>query len=158
MWNNGCAGYRRWGSLETNRRVVRGGSWNNNQDNARAAYRNNNTPDNRNNNLGFRVVCSSHIVRPPSKAQASAAICLPVANRPGLETMPAISGNERRLRFALRGEGFLMAQRRPAHPLDSGRAYIKSRCLLGDSSETPYVACLQPPSNLPNSATLALTC
>jgi hypothetical protein len=42
---------------------VRGGSWNNNQDNARAAYRNNNTPDNRNNNMGFRVVCSSHIVR-----------------------------------------------------------------------------------------------
>ena len=43
---------------------MRGGSWNNNQDNARAAYRNNNTPDNRNNNLGFRVVCSSHIVHP----------------------------------------------------------------------------------------------
>ena len=38
---------------------MRGGSWNNNQDNARSAYRNNNTPDNRNNNLGFRVVCSS---------------------------------------------------------------------------------------------------
>ena len=38
------------------RRVVRGGSWNNNHRNARAAYRNNNHPDNRNNNLGFRVV------------------------------------------------------------------------------------------------------
>jgi hypothetical protein len=36
--------------------VLRGGSWNNNQNNARAAYRNNNTPDNRNNNIGFRVV------------------------------------------------------------------------------------------------------
>jgi formylglycine-generating enzyme required for sulfatase activity len=34
-------------------RVVRGGSWNNNPDNARSAARNNNTPDNRNNNIGF---------------------------------------------------------------------------------------------------------
>ena len=35
---------------------MRGGSFNNNQNNARAAYRNNNTPDNRNNENGFRVV------------------------------------------------------------------------------------------------------
>jgi len=34
---------------------VRGGAWNNNQNNARCAYRNRNNPDNRNNNLGFRV-------------------------------------------------------------------------------------------------------
>jgi len=38
--------------------VVRGGSWNNNQRNARCAYRNRNIPDNWNNNLGFRVVVS----------------------------------------------------------------------------------------------------
>ena len=44
--------------------MVRGGSWNNNQDNARAAYRNNNTPDNRNTNIGFRVLLSSHIHHP----------------------------------------------------------------------------------------------
>jgi len=44
----------------TARRVVRGGSWNNNQANARAAYRNNNAPDNRNNNVGFRLACASH--------------------------------------------------------------------------------------------------
>ena len=37
-------------------RVLRGGSWNNNPTNLRSAYRNNNTPDNRNNNVGFRVV------------------------------------------------------------------------------------------------------
>jgi hypothetical protein len=49
----GCPG--RW------RRVVRGGSWNNNQDNARASNRNNNHPNNRNNNIGFRVVCLPHI-------------------------------------------------------------------------------------------------
>jgi len=45
--------------------VLRGGSWNNNQENARAEYRNNNHPDNRNNNIGFRVVVLSHIHRPP---------------------------------------------------------------------------------------------
>jgi len=38
------------------RRVVRGGSWNNNPQNLRSANRNRNTTDNRNNNLGFRVV------------------------------------------------------------------------------------------------------
>jgi hypothetical protein len=35
---------------------MRGGSWNNPADNARAAYRNNRHPTNRNNNVGFRVV------------------------------------------------------------------------------------------------------
>ena len=40
-------------------RVLRGGSWNNNSRNTRSANRNRNTPDNRNNNNGFRVVCVS---------------------------------------------------------------------------------------------------
>ncbi|MEO1622362.1 MAG: hypothetical protein AAFU53_15195, partial [Cyanobacteria bacterium J06632_3] len=35
----------------------RGGSWNNNPRNCRSASRNNNTPGNRNNNIGFRVSC-----------------------------------------------------------------------------------------------------
>jgi hypothetical protein len=35
--------------------VIRGGSWNNKPTNSRSANRNNNTPDNRNNNLGFRL-------------------------------------------------------------------------------------------------------
>ena len=35
-------------------RVNRGGSWNNNAANCRAANRNSNEPGNRNNNLGFR--------------------------------------------------------------------------------------------------------
>ncbi|MBS0511263.1 MAG: hypothetical protein JSR42_08775 [Proteobacteria bacterium] len=34
---------------------MRGGGWNNNPDNARSANRNRNTPDNRNNNSGFRL-------------------------------------------------------------------------------------------------------
>jgi hypothetical protein len=38
------------------KRVLRGGSWNNNPRNARAARRNNNQPDNTNDNNGFRVV------------------------------------------------------------------------------------------------------
>lgn len=38
------------------RRVVRGGSFDNNQNNVRCAYRNRNNPDNRNNNVGFRIV------------------------------------------------------------------------------------------------------
>jgi hypothetical protein len=35
--------------------VNRGGSWNNNARNCRVSNRNNNEPDNRNNNLGFRL-------------------------------------------------------------------------------------------------------
>ena len=39
-------------------RVWRGGAWNNNATNCRSAYRNHNEPDNRNNNLGFRLARS----------------------------------------------------------------------------------------------------
>jgi hypothetical protein len=39
--------------------VARGGSWNNNRDNAACAYRNNNHPQNRNNNIGFRCAKTS---------------------------------------------------------------------------------------------------
>ena len=39
----------------------RGGSWNNNRLNCRCAYRNNNAPGNRNNNIGFRVCVAPHI-------------------------------------------------------------------------------------------------
>ncbi|MCX6868862.1 MAG: RNA-directed DNA polymerase [Verrucomicrobia bacterium] len=40
-------------------RVLRGGNWNNNADNCRVANRNNNSPGNTNNNIGFRTVRSS---------------------------------------------------------------------------------------------------
>ena len=36
-------------------RVLRGGGWINNGQNLRSAYRNYNPPDNRNNNIGFRL-------------------------------------------------------------------------------------------------------
>ncbi len=39
--------------------MIRGGSWNNKPRNVRSAYRNRNTPDNRNNNLGFRLAQST---------------------------------------------------------------------------------------------------
>ncbi|HPO15651.1 MAG TPA: hypothetical protein PLI09_19575 [Candidatus Hydrogenedentes bacterium] len=45
----------------------RGGSWNNTPRNCRAAYRNNNSPDNRNNNLGFRVLAVRRFGRRTSR-------------------------------------------------------------------------------------------
>jgi len=39
---------------------VRGGSWNNKSANLSCSVRNNNNPDNRNNNIGFRVVRPNH--------------------------------------------------------------------------------------------------
>ena len=39
--------------------MIRGGSWRNNARNCRSAYRNRNDPENRNNNLGFRLARSS---------------------------------------------------------------------------------------------------
>ena len=46
------------GATSGSYRVIRGGSWNNNARNCRSANRNRNTPENRNNNLGFRVLRS----------------------------------------------------------------------------------------------------
>jgi hypothetical protein len=46
-------------SSDGSNRVNRGGSWNNNARNCRSANRNNNSPDNRNNNLGFRLALAS---------------------------------------------------------------------------------------------------
>ena len=39
--------------------MLRGGAWNNNDNNARSSNRNNNQPDNRNNNVGFRCAQQS---------------------------------------------------------------------------------------------------
>ncbi|MFZ5919062.1 MAG: hypothetical protein ACOYZ7_19180 [Chloroflexota bacterium] len=45
--------------------MVRGGSWNNNRNNARCANRNRNNPNNWNNNLGLRVAVSHVFPCPP---------------------------------------------------------------------------------------------
>ncbi|MBQ9238125.1 MAG: SUMF1/EgtB/PvdO family nonheme iron enzyme [Treponema sp.] len=46
------------GAASGSNRVKRGGSWNNTAANTRASYRNRNTPENRNNNIGFRLARS----------------------------------------------------------------------------------------------------
>jgi hypothetical protein len=46
-------------------RVLRGGSWNNNRNNARCAYRNRNNPDNWNNNVGMRLVVAHVLLALP---------------------------------------------------------------------------------------------
>lgn len=48
----------------SNLRVLRGGSFNNTENNLRAANRNRNNPDNRNDNIGFRVVSSRSSTSP----------------------------------------------------------------------------------------------
>lgn len=44
-------------------RVLRGGSWINSAQNCRLSNRNNNDPENRNNNIGFRLVLAPARVR-----------------------------------------------------------------------------------------------
>ncbi|MDQ3006674.1 MAG: SUMF1/EgtB/PvdO family nonheme iron enzyme [Chloroflexota bacterium] len=48
------------GQAENVIRVLRGGAFNNNERNVRCAYRNRNNPNNRNKDIGFRVVVASH--------------------------------------------------------------------------------------------------
>ncbi|NIA30884.1 MAG: SUMF1/EgtB/PvdO family nonheme iron enzyme [Actinobacteria bacterium] len=49
--------------MESEVSVVRGGSWNNNNEaNFRCANRNRDNPDNRNNNIGFRVARSAQSI------------------------------------------------------------------------------------------------
>jgi hypothetical protein len=74
-------------------RVLRGGSWNNNQDNARSANRNRNNPNNRNNNIGFRVVCVSHVFLFLPEPGASMLRRVRRARGCGLLVLPALSAD-----------------------------------------------------------------
>jgi formylglycine-generating enzyme required for sulfatase activity len=47
-----------WLDTDTNVRLLRGGSWYNNPDYCRSAYRDSNDLDSNGNDIGFRVVCS----------------------------------------------------------------------------------------------------
>lgn len=53
-------------------RVNRGGSWNNTPRNVRASNRNNNTPENRNNNLGFRLASTHYTIAAGIRASMDA--------------------------------------------------------------------------------------
>ena len=55
--------------------MLRGGSFNNQQDNARCATRINNQPNNRNNENGFRVVLVSHTSYPRRKCHGLEVSC-----------------------------------------------------------------------------------
>jgi len=72
------------GLAENDARVLRGGAFNNNDRNARCAYRNRNDPHNEWNNTGFRVVVGASHASPNEDNQAS-----PVLSRP---EMPFIHG------------------------------------------------------------------
>jgi hypothetical protein len=89
-------------------RVLRGGSWNNNNaDNLLSSYRNNNAPDNRNDNIGFRVVlvglCSTKAEQSgvmsgganlPVQSQESSltAVPAPGGELPGKDAVQAVAG------------------------------------------------------------------
>ena len=67
-------------------RVVRGGSRNNEPTNLRVAIRNRNQPDNRNNNLGFRVASTL-----PCRSSRVYGAAERAGKRPGPVMIPAIN-------------------------------------------------------------------
>ena len=69
--------------------MLRGGSWNNNENNVRAANRNRNNPDNWNNNNGFRCarLPSQKVCRRECRRSA-----LPVSARPAARAWRASAG------------------------------------------------------------------
>jgi len=90
-------------------RVLRGGAFNNNENNARCAYRNNNQPDERNNNIGFRLVVAHDFPcmpeMPPGYGWAAEALCF----RSTLESWRGLSL-----------AGFPLSPRRSDTPLPQG--------------------------------------
>ena len=135
--------------------MVRGGSWNNDQVNARASYRD--------NNLGLRVVRSSHILIPLQLAQPDGCLCAWLLQAylpawPAWAALPVLAVD-----YGLRPEAKVikMAQVSPVRTgsvRQARRAYTQARRLLGIGLETPHVAFIHPPSKRPSSATMVLTC
>lgn len=77
-------------------RVLRGGSFNNDTRNLRAANRNRNEPDNRNNNIGFRCVRDVERGRAGASAAGAAAVTAAAGVRAPL---PGRAPGERRAAF-----------------------------------------------------------
>ena len=73
IWLEGAAlAFAAQGKREqVNYRVLRGGSWNNNGQNCRAANRNRSEPDERNNNVGFRLAPAQKQEVPPLTRRSS---------------------------------------------------------------------------------------
>ncbi len=63
------------------KRVLRGGSWNNNGRNCRSAIRNRNDADNRDNNIGFRFSLAQYRIGITVKDQRLIPCCYLVANK-----------------------------------------------------------------------------
>ncbi|WP_425332342.1 formylglycine-generating enzyme family protein [Rhodoblastus sphagnicola] len=83
------------------KRVLRGGSWNNNARNVRSAYRNRNDPEDRNDNVGFRC------------ARAHGPMDVAVLNRAGFPPL-ATGGRNQRAAGVLVGRGCAAKARRRA--------------------------------------------
>ena len=88
-------------------RVMRGGSWNNDAQNCRSAIRNNNPPDNRDNNVGFRLASSRQ--RPDAMCLRMHRLRQSPDHRPG----PAPRCNRGQIRAARRLLVGRMARRLP---------------------------------------------
>ncbi|MCP4379008.1 MAG: SUMF1/EgtB/PvdO family nonheme iron enzyme [bacterium] len=69
-------------------RVIRGGDWNNDAGNCRAAYRNDNDPGNRNDNIGFRLLSTRRVAGGPCLRMRFARIRLCPGHAPA--PIPAI--------------------------------------------------------------------
>ncbi|MFM7167784.1 MAG: SUMF1/EgtB/PvdO family nonheme iron enzyme [Planctomycetaceae bacterium] len=87
-------------------RVIRGGSWNSNARNVRAASRNRNDPGNADNNLGFRPLNSAFCLTSQRNAEqknvrTAVNSCGKTENGPSRASSPG--ERSRRCRFSLRG-------------------------------------------------------
>ena len=80
--------------------MLRGGSWNNNSENAACAYRNNEHPHNRNNNVGFRCAKTPPAFAPfggeggRKTALSRRAAARQVMSRPPVQSQPGCGLDE----------------------------------------------------------------
>lgn len=106
------------------RRALRGGSWNNPAQNARAAYRNDNHRTDRNDNIGFRLVLSSIAA---ARGQSRSAIGGPgCSDGPGAASCPV--------------GGRLQANRKAPRVLVGVRMEVRPRRLPGSAALLTWAA------------------